>query len=245
MGAALLVYGAYYAFWGITSPWWGPHQALEADQPIGTARAIRFADYPYAEGAKGLILRPPKIVYGWDGTAHSETGDRVVPRSVQSWSGQLGAETGVGVNDGIMRFGLRARLQLPMRIQFDSDWSLLREHDREGVDVVLMGREHLSIRFAESSQIHFYSGLGPQHFCDSRGCVHGVDVTWGLEAFPVRPMLFALEGSLGNLDQAFAPGIRTRVGCLFGPVEASLGWHQRWIDGIPLGGPFAGIAGWF
>ena len=242
--AILLVYATYYSLLGATSPWWVPNRVLEGNEPPGSAKAVRFADYPYADGAKGYLLRPPTLVYGWDGTARSTNGDRVVPRRVRRWAGQFGLESGLGVSDGIARFGFRARMQFPSRVQFDTDWSLFREHDREGIDLVQMGREHLSIRFAESSRVQFHSGIGPQHFCDARSCLHGIDVTWGFEAFPGRPFLFAFEAAVGNLNQAFAPGFRGRIGYFFGSVEASLGWHQRWIAEIPLGGPFLSVAGW-
>ncbi|HEY5960425.1 MAG TPA: hypothetical protein VIV60_27920, partial [Polyangiaceae bacterium] len=73
----------------------------------------------------------------------------------------------------------------------------------------------------------------------------GVDFTWGFEAFPHKPFALAVEGSIGNLDQAFAPGLRGRLGYLFGPIEASVGWHQRWIGDVALGGPFIGLGAWF
>lgn len=151
----------------------------------------------------------------------------------------------MGVRDGILRFGLRARVQFPSRMQLESDWSLFREHDRDGVDQVYLGRELVAVRFAESPGLQFHSGIGAQHFCDRLGCEHGVDVTWGFEAFPRRPWVFGFEGSLGNLGRAFAPGIRARLGVFVGPVEASLGWYQRWVGDVPLGGPHLGLTGWF
>jgi hypothetical protein len=251
-------YGIYYSALAVTAPWWLPNHLLEAGTPIGTARAMRFADYPYANAGKGYLLSPP----GWHCRAAAndraltdaeaaaaekrcESEGAFAPRLAQTVAAQLGLESGIGVDDGVMRFGVRARVQFPLRLQLDADWSFMREHDRDGVDTVWMGREHLSLRFAESSAIQFYSGVGPQHFCDARGCILGVDFTWGFEAFPGKPWTVAAEGSIGNLDQAFAPGLRGRVGYLIGPVEASVGWHQRWVGDVALGGPFIGVGAWF
>lgn len=241
----LFGYAVYYTALGATSPWWGPYRALESDNPIGTTKDMRYADYPYAEGAAGHLLYPEPIVYGWDGVARSKGNDRVEPRLLQRSSLRLGAEAGIGVTDAVTRFGLHARLQLPYRLQFDADWSRFHEHDQQGADTAYLGREHLAIRFAQSSRVQFYTGVGPQHFCDAIGCEHGVDFAYGFEAFPGRPIVFSAEGSLGNLGQAFAPGVRTRIEYMVGPVEAVLGWHQRWVGGVPLGGPFLGISGWF
>jgi hypothetical protein len=242
---AIAAYGIYYAVLGVTSPWWLPNILLEANHQAGTARAIRFADYPYASGTRGFLLEAPELITEPDGSVRVEENDAAIPKRVEWAAARFGVEYGIGVTDGISRFGVHARLQLPLRVQFDTDWSLWREHDREGIDVAFMGREHLAIRFAESSRVQFYSGLGPQHFCDGRSCIHGVDFTWGFEAFPSRPFVFGFEGALGNLDQAFAPGLRTHLGYLIGPVEASVGWHQRWVGNVPLGGPFIGVSGWF
>jgi len=241
----LLIYGTYYLLLGATSPWWAPHQVMEGELPPGTTKARRFADYPYAEGAAGHVIEPVELVNGWDGEMRSPSRDAIQPRLLQRVSAQLGLESGIGISDGITRFGLRGRIQFPMRLQLDADWSMLHERDRQGFDTAYMGREHLSVRFAESSQLQFYTGIGPQHFCDAIGCEHGVDLTWGFDAFPGRPIALGIEGSVGNLGYAFAPGVRARLGVLVGPVEASIGWHQRWVDAVPLGGPFIGIGGWF
>jgi hypothetical protein len=103
---------------------------------------------------------------------------------------------------------------------------------------------HLTIRFAESSRIQFRSGFGPQHLRDASGWVHGVDFTWGFEAFPARPVVLGFEASLGMLGTALASGIQAQLGVVQGPIELSAGWRHRWIGDVGLGGPYAAIRFW-
>jgi hypothetical protein len=131
-----------------------------------------------------------------------------------------------------------------MRLELDTDWSLYREPVAEGVDSTWLGREHLSVRFAESPSIQFRSGIGPQHLHDSLGWVHGFDVTWGFEAFPGRPFVVGFEASAGLLGNAFAGGLSGRIGFMQGPFEVSAGGQWRFIAETPLGGPFLGIRFW-
>lgn len=238
-------YAIYGAALVATSPFWAPYQVLEGDNPLGTTKQLRFANYPYADGAAGHLLFPAPIVYNWEGRAITAGKDRLMPRLLQRTSLDLGLESGVGLSDGITRLGVRARLRLPRRVDFDFDWSFLRERDNGGLDTAMMGQEHFAIRFAQASRIVFRAGLGMQHFCDAISCEHGIDVTYGFEAFPGRPWVLSAQGSIGTLGEAFAPGVKARLGFLVGPVEMNVGYHGRWVGGVPLGGPFIGISYWF
>jgi len=227
---------AYVVF----SPWLLPNYALEQGRAPDAAYRVRFADYPYADDAPGFLREETPL------TVASIEDDMMLreqaPRATQSVAARLGAETGF---DGrIIRHGFDARVQFPMRLELDTDWSLYREADKEGVDSTWLGREHLSVRFAESPTVQFRSGFGPQHLRDALGWVHGFDVTWGLDAFPGRPVVVAFEASAGLLGKAFAAGLSGRIGLVQGPFEVSAGWHQRWIAEIPLGGPFLAIRFW-
>jgi hypothetical protein len=227
---------AYVVF----SPWLIPNYALEQGRPWQAAYRVRFADYPYADDAPGFLREVPSL------NLASIDDDMVLreqpPRATQSVAARLGIETAF---DGrIIRHGFDARVQFPMRLELDTDWSLYREPDRDGVDSTWLGREHLAVRFAESPTVQFRSGFGPQHLRDALGWVHGFDVTWGLDAFPGRPVFVAFEASAGLLGKAFAAGLYGRIGVVQGPFEVSAGWHQRWIADVPLGGPFLAIRFW-
>jgi hypothetical protein len=226
----------------VLSPWLIPNYAVEGGRPREAAYLTRFADHPYAGGMPGFLLDMPPITTTAVSSDDGVEPDEETLRSRQVVAAQLAAEAGSDTR--LMRAGMRARLQFPARLELDSDWSFYREVDRGMVDVAWLGREHLSFRFAESSAVQFRSGIGPQHLVDSSGWVHGGDVTWGFDAFPGRPVLLAFEASVGVLGKAFTAGLFSRIGVMQGPVEISLGWHQRWIGTVPLGGPFLSINFW-
>jgi hypothetical protein len=224
----------------IFSPWLAPNYALEERRPRDAASRVRFADYPYADDAPGFLREVPSLTF-------ASIDDNLMlpeqaPRTTQGVAAQFGFETGF---DGhIIRHGFDARVQFPMRLELDTDWSLYREPVTEGVDSIWLGREHLTVRFAESPTVQFRSGFGPQHLRDALGWVHGFDVTWGLEAFPGRPFVVAFEASAGLLGKAFAAGLSGRIGLMQGPFEVSVGGNVRWISEIPLGGPLLAIRFW-
>lgn len=232
-------------------PWLVPHALLEADRPADASFRTRFADYPYADGASGLLIEPsPHAVAAAAGPGEVEaedadgSADPGADRSTgQSASAQLAAEA--GLTGAVHRNALRARIQFPVRLELDADWARYHEVVASGLDLLWLGREHLSFRFAESSTVQFRSGLGPQHMIDAKGWVHGLDFTWGFEAFPLRPLVFAFEASLGGLGKAFTAGLIARLGVMLGPVEIAVGWNQRWLGSVPLGGAFASAQLWF
>ncbi|HEX7670801.1 MAG TPA: hypothetical protein VF395_14500, partial [Polyangiaceae bacterium] len=74
---------------------------------------------------------------------------------------------------------------------------------------------------------------------------HGLDVTWGFQAFPAKPLVLAAEGSLGTLGSVFAPGVRAEVGLMLNRFEVSAGFEERWVGPVALGGPFVSATAWF
>jgi len=227
---------AYVVF----SPWFLPHTALEQGRPRDAPYRVRFADYPYADDAPGFLREVPSLTVASidDNLVLREQG----PRTTQGVAARFGFE--MAFDGRIIRQGFDARVQFPMRLELDTDWSLYREPVAEGVDSTWLGREHLSVRFAESPTLQFRSGFGPQHLRDALGWVHGFDFTWGLEAFPGRPIVFAFEASAGLLGNAFAAGLSGRIGWMQGPFEVSVGGNVRWIAATPLGGPLLAIRFW-
>jgi hypothetical protein len=157
----------------ITSPWWGPNYILEHDRPM---LSVGFADYPYAARHAGLLDidyeaspddRAPLSPADPNGDVRSQP---LVHK--RNWALQLGAETGY-VFDRVWREGLKFRLQTAYRIEFDASWSLFMEREVGAFDNLVLGREHVVWRFAESNSVQFRTALGAQHLIDARGDVSG------------------------------------------------------------------------
>jgi len=238
----------------VGSPWIVPNAIVEAERPEGSAGRTRFAEYPYAHDSGGFLLQaplppaPPPDDDDGIGQPEASTPPPVPPpsgpTSRKSVGAFLGLEAGIGTNDAVIRSGFHAQVMFPYRLGLDTSWSWYREASGEGADQLGGGREHLTIRFAESRRVYFESGIGPQHLVDSRGWVNGVDVTWGFRAFPGRPVVLAAQGSLGNLGPAFAPGARGEIGFMLDRFEISAGFEERWVGPVALGGPFVSVTAW-
>jgi hypothetical protein len=240
-------------FYAAASPWLVPYSAVEEKRPAGAADRVRFARYPYADGAPGSLLegRPTQALLDRDIVVDAGQ-PPVVPPSPdhaeqpiarKPFALELGAEAAIGVDEDVVRSGFHARAEFPYRLGLDTSWSWYRElngsHDQLG-----LGREHLNLRFAESSHVEFWTGIGAQHLVDSRGLVNGFDATWAFQAFPVNPLVMAAEGSLGSLGSAFAPGVRGELGFMLNRFEVAMGYEQRWVGGVGLGGPFVSLTAW-
>jgi hypothetical protein len=176
-----------------------------------------------------------------DAEGTSEPIAPIVPK--RNWALQLGGESGY-VFDRVWRQGLNLRFQTNFRVEFDASWSLFMEREYGASDNLVTGREHIVWRFAQSDAVHFHTSLGAQHLIDKYGDVSGIDVAYGLDIYPGRPIILSFEGALGNLGSAFAPRVRTTFGFIRNRFELLLGYEHQWIGQETLGGPFAGLRVW-
>src|SRR5262245_29459735 len=99
-------------------PWFLPHALAEAGRPPKAAYHVRFAAYPYANGIEGFLLDPIPYPIA-DDAMESERDPE--PSAGQVVAAQIAAE--VGMSGGTRRDGARARVQFPMRVELDSEWS--------------------------------------------------------------------------------------------------------------------------
>lgn len=205
----------------VTLPWRLPYAVVENDRERGSWQRVGFETYPYANRSHG----------------HLKEDDPGVAI-------QLSADTGFDLGGNVWRHGAGLRVQLPLRLDLATDWSLFREYTNAEVDSLILGRESLALRFAEGETIQFRTGLGPRHLHDDDGWVHGVDLFYGFDLFPGRPLVLSAEGSVGAIGEAVAPGVRASLGVMLGRFELTAGWDQRWIGRVPLGGPALGVRLW-
>ncbi len=214
----------------LLAPWMVPLAAIE---PHDVAVSAGFPRYPYAWPSSGSMII--------DTQSDNEPPKELRPK--RNWALQLGAESGY-VFDRVWREGLNLRVQTASRIDFDANWSLFMERQPGAFKNLATGREHLVWRFAQSSAVQFHTSLGAQHLVDAQGTLSGVDIAYGFEIFPAKPLTISVEGALGNLRTAFAPRVRATLGAMVGRCEFLLGYEHQWIGGETLGGPFAGIRLW-
>jgi len=218
-----------------------PKSAIESERPT---IAVGFPKYPYEAGNDGqlAISLGPTPKEEWLGVDQASAPPApIVPK--RNWALQLGGESGY-VFDRVWRAGFNLRFQTSYRLEFDANWSLFMERERGAYDNLAIGREHIIWRFAQSNAVQFHTSLGAQHLIDAQGDVDGIDVAYGFDIFPGRPIIMSFEGALGSLGSAFAPRVRATFGFVRSHYELLLGYEHQWIGKETLGGPFAGVRVW-
>lgn len=234
--------GGALALYVLLSPWVGPYAALES----GERGKPFFEAYPYAHGSNGL-LRYPEPVHedGVDGDTANETNiEPAPPPSGKSVAGQVRAEGGY-ILGGTYRGALGGRLMVPGRLELDANFHGLVEPLSDGaVDRATFGNAHVAVRFAQSEQVQFRTGLGYQQFADQYGVEPGIDFLYGFEAQLGAHLILGISGNLGSAGHAFVGQIRGSLGVMIDRFEIYAGYDHISIGVVPLGGPTAGIRAW-
>ena len=101
------------------------------------------------------------------------------------------------------------------------------------------------VRFAQSEDVQFRSGLGGRFLADSRNSEGGINFTYGADLYVKRPLVISTELDLGTLGSAGVAHLRASVGWQLSDFELYAGWDQLWIGGEPLYGPMIGLRYWF
>jgi hypothetical protein len=234
-GGALVLYV-------LVAPWVGPHVALE---PNDRGTAV-FESFPYAHGSRGLLrYREPTPTEGLDGEPENEASVQPPPPPGKSVAGQVRAEGGY-VLGGVYRGALGGRLMLPGRLELDANVNgLMDPVENGGVDRATFGNAHVAVRFAQSEQVQFRTGLGYQQFADQYGVEPGIDFLYGFEAQLGAHLILSVSGNLGSAGHALVGQIRGSLGVMLDRFEIYAGYDHISIGDVPLGGPAAGIRAWF
>ena len=209
----------------LTMPFWLPYRALGDSYD----RSYGFRAYPYAKQAPGYVV------------AESE--------SPRDWSLVLSSE-GAYLDDALWRGGLAARLTAAWRLALDTDWSYLVEDleptaaDPREVDSLWIGATDLSFVFAQGPFGRFWAGLGVRWLVDDDDVRHGVDMVYGADLFPSRPVVISASAHIGKLGAAVFARLRGTIGVTLRRGEAFAGYDHMVIGKVGLGGPTAGVRLW-
>lgn len=224
-------------------PWTLPYAFLE---PHG-AELTLYAPHPYADGGSGYLLgrRPPPAASAPSGPATGlVAGERPLNEVGRSFALQGSAETSYLWGE-LARFGAVLRLLTPVRLELDTSWSLTGERESSGNTLwVGWGTNHITWRFAQSEAIQFRTGIGTRHWIDTISHELGVDLFYGFEAMPERPLIFSCEAHLGSLGSAVVWQLRAGLGFMLDALELYVGYDHTQIADVQLGGPMLGLRVW-
>jgi hypothetical protein len=148
--------------------------------------------------------------------------------------------------DGLSRTGLRLFLDSDTRFGFKTDWDYYSERLASGsYDSLWLGDATATLRVFQTEALQVYLGAGLRFLVDGGRDRGGLNLLFGFEAFPGRPVhLFgSIEtGTLGNAD-VFR--FRGGAGVDWRWLEAFAGYDYLRIGGADLQGPFVGLRVWF
>lgn len=214
-------------------PWWGPIAATGG----GYGPDWWLADHPYADGHHGYAI-------------YLTEEDRHLPEAppVQDVSVQLSLEGG-WVPLEIGRAAAEVRALLPYRFEVDAGAVGFAERRRTedgrvGWDWVVTATAHVGWTFAQDEHWQFRSLAGVRTWTDAEGTVVGFDLRYGVEVFPISPLVLSVDLATGFTGAAWLLRARGTLGLMAGPVEIYAGWDHLVVDWVPLGGAVAGVRGW-
>lgn len=211
----------------------GPMIAL--DDPMDTR--WRWADHPYADDVDGHAVLPQ------GGPDDPPIQDVAVQGRVEggyAWPAMGRASADV-------------RVVTPFRSTFGAGYTaLLGAREGGGVEHQGLVGGRVGLLFAQDEYLQFRLDIGMLVFHDAQGEVWGGELRYGVDIFPIRPLVISIEAIGGPFeDDSFFFGGRVTVGVLAGPVELYLGYDH--LEIVPMAtrslrgrmsGPIGGVRFW-
>ncbi len=259
-------------YWFFGAPWTVPYEVLheEPHPRFGYARYPYQGGHGYlrpwleAEDAEpedeALVEREPR---------HPTE----LPSGARQFALSSALEAGTDF-EGVHRGALHLRLWMPVPVEAEARVMTFVEQDTpasSGTDAAspttipdsgtqtdwsTLTTIGFAWRFAESRGAAFRTGIAYQHWyedAESNGqqlsseerSQPGFRIHYGFDTFPVQPLIFAGDASLGVIGEAGTWELRGSLGANLGPVELYAGYHLFNIGGVSLGGPLAGLNGYW
>lgn len=148
----------------------------------------------------------------------------------------------------VHRVALGLRLDTSPRVGVESRFSLFYErlpaNVGGGVDRLFLGDLNLTLRIAQHERAQVWAGLGGRALIDGASSTGGVNVTYGMDIFPLAPLAISLQGDIGNLGAAFYLEGRLTVGVMLKRFELYVGYEATRIGDVGFHGPTFGLRLW-
>ncbi len=209
-------------FYALTAPWWVPYNILESDSP----QQMSFSAAPYADDYEGYIRRE-------------------APSGAKEWAGRFSVDTANNF-DGVNTMTGRLRLDSVFRLGIDTEWGNLTERSHSSVDSLNRGDFNLVVRFAQSPRVQFHSGIGMNWLADRHISEYGYNFTYGVDVFPVKPVIASSTIDLGTVGKASLVHFRSTIGLMVRPrMELYTGYDLLQLGGTRIHSLLTGFEFWF
>ncbi len=246
-----IVFGEIFAkIWAylITSPFWGPHGALDDS----FSREGYFARFPY-DGVPGHLLiqgrwtslQPENFANGSSDPVYEPMISVYAAERARVWSCRLRAEYTNDLDD-VSRLGAHMLLTSTARFGIDTGFDYFQEELPGGShDHLTIGDFNVVFRFAQSEHVEFRSGLGFNWMTDDFDSDYGFNFTYGADFFPCKPWVISATMDWGTLGRTGLFHFRTTAGVVFHGLEAYTGYEYHAIGSTRINGLVGGVRVWF
>lgn len=226
------------AFYALTSPFWGPHAALDEVD-------VYFPRYPY-DHVPGYMMGDPCLPYDEDPACAADPlrTDRW-PARPRTWAARLRMEYADEFND-TERVSGHLLLTTKSRLGLDTETSYYQEQLPGGrQDELWLGDCNVVFRFAQNEHAQFRTGLGFNWLDDPVQTDFGFNFTYGADLFPRRPWVLSSTIDWGTLGEAELFRFRATAGVIVYGVEVYTGYEYLDIDTTQMNGIMGGVRIWF
>lgn len=203
----------------IGGPFVLPHLALNDDLYDTTY----FPDYPYDNDEGSLI------VFKHRGDEGKDFASRLQVFNVTDF-------------DDLNRVQFRLQADHANRIGVDTEAGWWQQKFPSGSDDLWLGDFNLTYRFAQSEHVQFRTGLGANWLADTGRSDIGINFTYQVDLFPVRPWTISALMDAGSLGHAGLFHGRTTFGVMLRQFEAFMGYDYFRLGDFQTHGLLSGVA---
>lgn len=176
-----------------------------------------------------------------DATSDSgETPPPLVVDRVQSARLQVQLDAGRD-SDGLYRGTLGGSIDSVQGWGLESRFTYWIEPLPEGSDGTWLGDVNLRFALLTLPAFQMRMGIGPRVQWDASSKSAGVNVTAGLEFYPVSPLVLRLDADVGNLGEALVFESQASLGVLLRRAELLAGVSTLQIGAVRFDSLFAGV----
>jgi hypothetical protein len=200
-----------------------------------------FPRHPYADGFSGYLRVDRKLL-----TLQPEA--PALPLFLQdtkTWSCRCSLEDGNDFN-GLNRVGGQVLLDTSYHVGCLIDVNYFNEDLGAGRrDQLLIGDANLVVSLIRMRKLEDRVGVGLRYLADDYDTNFGVNVLYGVDWFPIEPLVVSWQIDGGTLGHAGVFHFRATAGCCCSHAEAFVGYDYLRIGSQDLQGPMIGFRLWF
>jgi len=167
------------------------------------------------------------------------------PPLVKLWMANVSVEESNDF-DGLNRINGRFLFDHACRLGVQGSWTFLDERLPCGChDQLWLGDVNLMVRFAECERAQFRVGVGTRFLADRHDADAGINVVYGADFFPFKPVVISTLVDGGTLGSAGVFHARGTWGVMLQRWELFGGYDYLRIGSVDLQGPVLGLRVWF